>query len=261
MKPYVIVAPKYTSKSAGISGLYRLCDQLNDIGCKARVIRIEEDHLGNQVITLVRGSTLPTDEDIVIYPDHGITGNPFNAKNVVRYLMMYAGYFGQKAEYPASEYMYYFAPEFVYKGRNPDNILTIPCVDEDKFKPVLNKNREGTCYLAIKYCDWFRRELPPDLPKNAIKITKETDLPKLFSKVKTLITFDDSSINLEALMSGVEVVYRHSDLFKKNMKFGEYWDLKKPRESYLKLKQIYREKQLPEFIRKTQEHFGEGSRV
>jgi len=233
------MAPPKASTSAGVTALYLLGDHLS-----ARMV--VQGHLYS-----------PTDNEIVIYPDC-VPGNPLNAKNVVRLLFMWAGYFGPPtdSDFPESEYMYYYIPDYVLNGRNPDNILTIPMLKEDRFPFKHPSKREGSCYLAIKYCDYFGNHVPADLPPDCTRITKSLDISELFSHKKTLITFDNSAINLEAALAGMNVEYRYNETFKDRYQWGRYWTYHDVILSYAKQKELYQTKWLPEFIERTQEHFG-----
>ncbi len=226
MKPYLIVMPARVHTSAGICALHDFRSHLVGFGCKVETIVLPG---GQDPITL-RSMITSIDEfsgHIVIYPDC-YTGNMLGAKNVVRLVFMYPGYFGQDADYPESEYLYYYSPNFILNGRNPDNILSVPCVDMT----------------------------PTDLPADAIRITNAMNLPELFRNVKKLVTFDDSAINMEAEFFGLEVEYRFNEKFEKPIQFGprhpnahkDYW-------AYLVMKKEYYERQLPDFIQRTQERF------
>lgn len=229
---YAILSPPYRHTSAGIKAL----EVLN-----AHLIAWDQT---SRIITDGRDQKPPKEDEIVIYPDI-YSGNKFNHPHVVRLLLNYAGYFGHDKDFPESEYLYYYAPEYVLNGRNPDNILTIPIVNESRF-PHWSERKAGSCYLALKYHDQF--ELPlPELPKGCIRITNDTDLADLFGWVKKLITFDNSSINLEAELAGVEVEYRFNEKFTEKVLDGL---------SFQRLKEMYFKEQLPQFIERTQKRFG-----
>jgi len=242
---YAIVAPTLEYSSAGIVGLHLLTVHLKQLGFGSRVI-----------VPTTGYHSPPADDEIVVYPDC-YSGNMFNHDKVVRYLMMFAGYFGQDKDFPEDEYMYYYSPEFCLNNRNPENVLTIPMLNEDKFK-FYDGERYGTCYLAIKYQDYFGlqpRILDFNLPFDCIRIDKVMDLGILFSKVKRMFTFDNSLINLEAAMAGVDVVYCYNEKFEKRFEYGTYFDYSDVRGSYAKMKNIYQCKQLPDFINRTQYRF------
>lgn len=247
-KPYIIIAPKVAPTSAGIKALYLLNDHLKEAGFKSRILVLE---------AYKQFSMLPEvadmNDSIVVYPDC-YPGNPLGADNVVRYLLMYAGYFGLNTDtdFPESEYMYYYSPEFCIKDRNPDNVLSIPTVEERLF---INHNsfRPYSCYLAIKYHDYFGYEVK-DVPEDCIRVTNTIYLPQLFKTCHTMYTYDNSSINLEAALAGVNVVYRYNEKFEERIGFGPYWDWNNISKSYGLLKENYKT-QLLQFIARTQLRF------
>ena len=240
MRDYVIVAPPANTTSAGITGLYKLDRDLRARGMQSRVITPGD---GLQ----------PAPDDIVVYPDC-FSGNMFGAKNVVRMLFMWAGYFGQDKDFPESEYMYYYVPDYILNGRNPDNILTIPMIDEERFPYKPLDERSGSCYLAIKYQDYFGNQVT-GLPADCVRINKQMDIAQLFSEKKTLITFDNSAINTEAALAGMDVEYRYNPTFEKRYYWGKYWSYYDVPMSYALQKQLYRNTWLPQFIQRTQERF------
>lgn len=199
----------------------------------------------------------PLEDEIVIYPDC-YPGNMFKSKKVVRFLLNYAGYFGQDKDFPKEEMMYYYSPELCLNGRDPENILSIPTINEEKFRyrPDFFKKRMGSCYLAIKYEDFFgykvdKKTLPPD----CIGLTKNDNLEYMFQAFSRLITFDNSAINLEAAFAGVDVEFRFNQKFQTPFQFGSYFKWSDVHTSYDLLKRNYFTCQLPDFVNKTMERF------
>lgn len=244
---YCILAPPKVQTSSGIMAQYYMNDHLIAAGQTSRVITL--DHTG----TVIPPDTVRSnDDEIVIIPDT-FPGNIFGAKNVVRQLFMFAGYFGHQTTFPASEYIYYYTPEFCIEGREPENILTVPIIDESRFK-YQPDGRSGTCHLIHKYSNIFG-QVPTNLPPDSVEITKSADIEELFRTKKTLITYDNSGINLEAAWCGMDIEYRLNPHFPKPFTFGDYFDYNDVRGSYMKLKEKYFTEQLPTFIARTQERF------
>ncbi len=236
---YAIVAPPHTHTSAGVQALYYLNTDLRAHGHRSRIVLIS-DH------------AIIGDNEIIVYPDT-VWGNPLGARRVVRYLLMTAGFFGHDTEFPASEMLYYHSKDFVLGERDKDNILTVPVTNEDRFQ-YRRDGREGSCYLARKYKEIFGHR-PTSLPEGCTEITHETDLEDLFSKKKTLITFDNSAINLEAALAGMSIEFRLNTTFESPISLGDDFDWNEPRASYKRLKERYLSLQLPSFITRTQWRF------
>lgn len=237
---YVIVAPAPT-KSAGIMALHMLNHNLNAYGQTSRILT---PGYGRK----------PDDSEIVVYPDCWC-GNMYRAKNVVRFLLMFAGYFGQDSDFDSTELMYYYCPDFIHNDRDPDNILSVPMIHEPHFPYKSPIERSGSCYLAVKYSEVFGNRVE-GLPRDCVEIKRNTqDLQELFSRVKTLHTFDNSAVNIEAGLCGIEIVWHLNRHTVKPFDFGEYFDWNDVRGSYATQKQFYYRRQLPDFIKRTQERF------
>lgn len=236
---YVIGAPYPDPCSAGIAALYKLNTDLRNNGQRSRVVNMTgyEKLRGNELLIL---------------PDT-IIGNPLKAKRVVRYLLMTAGFFGHDRNFPESELLYYHSRDFIINGRNENNILTVPASDDLRF-PYKKDGRSGSCYIARKYRNAFGYR-PPDLPKDCFEIDHTTDLKLLFARVETLITYDNTAINLEAALAGIKIDWRFNPAFEKPISIGDDFDWSNARESYIRLKERYYTQQLPDFIKRTQEHF------
>jgi hypothetical protein len=240
VKPYVIATPRAEPTSAGISALHQLHHDLKRAGCKSRLVLdpVEGD-----------GQFARSDE-IVIYPDC-YNGNVLGADCVVRYILMYVGYFaGTDTDFPLTEMMYYYSRDFVHRGREPENILAVPMIREHRFPYRPPSERKGSCYLAIKY-----GRIPDDLPAGAIAVTKEIDLEELFSKIHTLHTYDNSAINIEAGLAGIQVVPHFNEKTPQLFDLDGYWDWDNIAGSYREMKRRYQLVQLPDFIRRTQARY------
>jgi predicted O-linked N-acetylglucosamine transferase (SPINDLY family) len=143
MVKFIIVAPVYNEKSAGVKILHELCDDLNNLGyptaicftgSNGMICSNEKAHYGKQLKWYALKDKIELDqfvaEGIVIYPEI-VTGNPLNAKNVVRYILNSEGFVG-KNKIDASPNDYILAYTSVYYD-NPHSILTkIP------FNPLFN---------------------------------------------------------------------------------------------------------------------------
>ena len=126
-------------------------------------------------------------------------------------------------------------------------------IREERFK-YNPDGRSGSCYIARKYEEIFGQRVS-NLPPDCVKITNGTDVEELFKTKKTLITYDYTSLFVEAKLCGMEVEYRFNPTFTGLFSFGDYWSWDDVRSSYEKQKEVYRTIQLPNFIKRTQEKF------
>lgn len=97
--PYIIFAPDYREDSEGVKALHRLCHTLNEKGCNAYVSTSvvntgwNTPHINNEE------ATKKADEGaICVYPDI-VQGNPFNGKNIARYVLSQPGLHGGDTVY------------------------------------------------------------------------------------------------------------------------------------------------------------------
>ncbi len=209
MKPYLIVAPSYTEKSAGAKVLHVLCDALNKVGQKAYICPMGEITFHPDLDTpLYKGEEDP----IVIYPEI-VNGNPLNARHVVRYLLYYAGIYAGPCSLPQEgDKVWSYSTRIARRWGN-DNVLFLPVSDPKIFYPR-DGEREGICFYANKYRSFYRAT-----PKcDGIEITSawpetKMELADLLRRSQKFIAYEDTALILEARMCGCEVELAYDDHF------------------------------------------------
>ena len=111
---YVIAAPSYTQKSAGIRVLYELQKWLVRYGKDAMVLNFKSPY---QVEA----------DDIVVYPEI-VSGNPLGARRVVRYILNHPGRIGGDKEYDRNEILIAYDGELGQYSHGV--VLATPCIEE-----------------------------------------------------------------------------------------------------------------------------------
>ena len=226
-KAVLICTPAYRNNSAGIVVLHELCDAIVRLGYVAHIIlmepsesewsfKVSEDpsfyredlqkiavtpELGEKWIKeiLARG--------ITIYPEI-ITGNPLNAKNVVRYFLNGDGVIsGKKSAYQPSDFCLAFSRIFFEKAHA---ILTkpirSPLMNEVGTKPSHERGLNLTYFgKGPKYASCFRIEgsvvLPGEWPQS------KSELALLLQNTQHLYSWDNqTSVITDAMYCGVEIV-------------------------------------------------------
>lgn len=187
---FVIMAPPYVQHSAGIIVLHELRDSLEALGHKARMCLI--------------GHTTDITDEIVIYPEV-VTGNPLNAKRVVRYFL-------NKETHAAGNHVEAGADDF---------ILTYSKFYRDKYDALLTKRSyrpyveevgertlnatyigKGSMYRADCYIVPSTVEIGRTFPAT------KTELYDLLKKVKFFFTWDSmSGTNDDAIFCGAIPVF------------------------------------------------------
>ena len=227
-KKFIIYSISYSEKRGGIIALHKLCHELNLRGIKAFLWR--KSLLGifhdfcYALIRLIYPFTKQflsislfkerisysisqrrikrnadyrtpfysgniTNDMIVIYPEI-VSGNPYQAENIVRWFLNKPGRRTGEVNYGDNELYFYFQKEFNDDTINPnsDNLLF---TNEIKFELFNNKgypNREGTCYALRK---GKGKAIVHDL-NNSILIDELSlkEIAEIFNKTKQFISYD-----------------------------------------------------------------------
>lgn len=218
--PYYIDAPFYTRYSAGIKLLHLLCHALNRVGQNAFVrIRTKlpfgapvcspdllTPRLTQDVIDQhYRQGRCP----IVIYLE-SITGNPFGAPLVVRYVLNFPGLLGGEKTYDRDEIKFGYSRVLAEAAGAAENILYLPASDARVFHPPTGEvRRQGACYYVCK----FKRELAPlvgERTRGMTEITREQtpqELAELLRRSEVLYCFENSAIATEAGLCGCPTIF------------------------------------------------------
>ncbi len=141
-----------------------------------------------------------------------ISGNPLEAKTVVRWVLNRPGLLGGDAVYQSNEHVFYYSNVFLpYIKNKVRGKLYMPTIDESIFytdeSTATPTQRTLECFYIGKSLwkdGYFERE-------GAFEITRETppkkELGKLFRAARVLYCFDNSTILVyEALLCGCPVV-------------------------------------------------------
>ncbi len=157
-----------------------------------------------------------TDDTIVIYPEI-VTGNPLNAKKVVRWILLNLG-----IEMPIDHYKNWGTNDLVYfwefdKNINySDNIeiykkLSVPLL-HPIFKNINpNTNRNNTCYLLKKYSLAHKKEIEFIHPYDSILIDGRSlnEIKDIFNSCKFLYCYDPNSayVVFAAICGCIPIIY------------------------------------------------------
>jgi hypothetical protein len=212
--PHVVIdAPDYTPLSSGIRCLHLLCDRINRLGVDAAVTaRIVDPRLDTPRIHVRTIKTYPTllDRSIMIYPEV-VAGNPFGARNVVRYLLNKPGLFTNVGVegYGAHDYYLHFADEFRPPGV-ASRRLRLPLVDKSVFEPpAASVKRSGFLVYSVRYQP--DTNAFPEWIDEVTTISRATprapsELAKLYQTSRALIVGERTAAVAEALHCGCPVM-------------------------------------------------------
>lgn len=161
-KTYVVIAPHFMPRVGGVLVLYYLCHLLRTLGESAFLGHNIKDTRRKGIKVWKRGvRRVPFDveshdekitNEIVIYPEL-ITGNPKNAKNVVRYLLHKPGFHTNgNFSYGENELVIGWGQEVSgsgYEITDENNIKIIYNMDDVYYQTNFG-NRKKNCHMVRK---------------------------------------------------------------------------------------------------------------
>lgn len=188
---FCISAPNRNSASMGISVLYQLCDDLKSIGYNAEILLWSESHY-------------VSDNDILIYPEI-ITGNPLQAKNVVRYVLhREAVLTGKPMEAQANDFIFAWYKMFYPNAHASLHKFLI----NDSFNDKDTKFALNRCID----CTFIGKGLNGSIIENTLEINKTNPISKqalaeLLRNTRFLYTYDtNTALIYEAIYCGAMVI-------------------------------------------------------
>ncbi|MGY0197714.1 hypothetical protein ACWA7J_21835 [Leptothrix sp. BB-4] len=215
---FIIYASAFDENSGGSIALHRLCDVLNQLGCRARiwpwhrpiqeapptwrermpwVRRKSRSWEPGRFKLLGRLDTpLATADDledaIVVYPEV-VAGNPLQAKRVVRWLLHKPGFHTGSYEFGPDDLFFFYQQAFNDPVLNPhtDRMLQTLFVRNDLYHPPTpegERQRQGTCYILRK---GKRRALVHDANGSVlIDGLSHAAAAEVFRRCETCISYD-----------------------------------------------------------------------
>ncbi len=198
MKRYIIYAPIWHHRSAGLMVLYNLQKSLIKRGYDCIYYCFGSEHVAIDEVT---------DDDIVIYTEI-VNGNPLKAKNVVRWLLNIPGVIGGNGNYLETDMVFFYMDRKKYS-----NMKGLPLhisISRDDFKD-LGLPKEHNLIWVYKGANKKR------IPLDGIEIT--FDWPKskdklidLLQRCKIFYSYDEhTSLAAEAKMCGCDVRLVNAD--------------------------------------------------
>jgi len=176
---FIVYAPSFEEDSGGSIALHRLCDLLNKNGEEAYLYNCDSDAPIFKIKSPIRSvrkkikwmkyknvkpyktnelfdTPIVTkdilDQNCVVIYSEIVSGNPLNAKNVVRWLLHKPGFLTGEINYGINDLIFFFQSNFNDPTLNPnnDNYLNVVWIRDDIYKKTNFSERNGTCYLIRK---------------------------------------------------------------------------------------------------------------
>ena len=215
-RDFLIVAPSYTHKSAGVRALYRLCHHLNVAGYQAAMLPMLGQSIDDLPPWLTPLHAGAVGDSVVVYPEI-VPGNPYEARKVVRWALNIPGLLGGDRFYRDDEVVFVFNPtrlgvvsQAVRTPLGPDRVLFLGLVDPANIYPDDGVAKVIDCYFTGKGA--ARRErwrLPDEASYQRLEDITPTmaSLGDVLRRTGTLYSYDHASNVLkEAVICGCRVV-------------------------------------------------------
>ena len=221
MKKFIVVSPPYNEKNGGAIVLHKLCSIINGLGHECYMhphFKSGKSHKKSfykSILKSLKAYLLPwrtkyktnpaldtpvysgdfnfsSKDWVVIYPEI-VSGNPLNAKNVIRWLLHDPGYHTGDIKYNKNELYFKYHTgfsDFSFPGSvTSSNILKVIHYPLEHYNTKsLPKSRMGTAYCLRK---GKHKPLQHDI-RNSILIDDKThkEVASIFKNVKTFISYD-----------------------------------------------------------------------
>lgn len=208
---FLIWAPRFSHRSAGVRALYRLCHHLNEAGFSAAMVT--QPGRANSGWNTPE-HTGPVGDAIVIYPEIA-SGNPLGAKRVVRWAMNTPGLLGGETHYAPDEMVFVYDAqklEAVEKAvghrLGPKRLMWVSVIDPDHIYP--DPTVEKTLNVTFTHKGMALAERFPPPVRRTKRLEQHTPtmaaLGDLLRRTKTLYSYDHySNLLREAHISGCDI--------------------------------------------------------
>lgn len=213
---FLIVAPAFTHRSAGIRALYRLCHHLNQAGYPAAILPTRRKTLLTDLPPWnVHFHLGPIGDAVVIQPEI-VAGNPFKARKLVRWVLNDPGLLGGEKRFGKNEVVFVYDPAklpvvntVLPEPIGIERVLWVGVVDPAIIYPDADTAKIMDCYYVGKGYALqaaFPMSSRPDLRQLEELTSTASDLGNVLRKTRTLYSYDHySNVLREAVFCGCEV--------------------------------------------------------
>lgn len=158
-------------------------------------------------------------QPIVIYPEI-VIGNPLGASKIVRYYLNRPGFFNGTKYVNLNEFNLAYTSSMLDSHQKVDHILYLPLINTNMFRPPeigVKRINGKVCYYLGRNRDAQRTSglIKPDSVEITLKYPADkAELVKIFQECEYFVSYQDSSLCLEATLCGCIAII----LPNKNMK-------------------------------------------
>lgn len=208
---FLIWAPRFSHRSAGVRALYRLCHHFNEAGYPAAMVTQPgkansgwktPEHVG------------PVGDAIVIYPEI-VSGNPLGATRVVRWAMNTPGLLGGDTAYSEDEEVFVYDPQklaavsrAIGRPLGPERVMWVSVIDPRYIYPDPSVPKTIDITFTNKGRDLAERFPPPvaDVRRLEDLAPNQKALGETLRRTRTVYSYDHySNLLREAHISGCDI--------------------------------------------------------
>ncbi len=219
---FIISSPDYHERSSGVRALHRLCHLLNRAGYRA-AMRIPKTATAVNPAwdtPLFRDWPAP-EQSIVVYPEI-VSGNPLQAKQVVRWALNYPGVLRGETSYDPTEMVFAWDARMLKRvGRaaseplDESRVLAVPVIDPEHIYPDPSVTKDVDAYLIYKGASVREQFVLPNEREMVCiddTVANLRELGALLRRTRKLYSYDHATILFhEALITGCELIQVHAD--------------------------------------------------
>jgi hypothetical protein len=231
--PFYIYTPRWIESSAGIKVLHLLCHALNEIGETAYLVICEESHENRPRINGLLKTPVLTQEiaeshfrakltPITIYSET-IPGNPIGAPFVVRFIGNYLGLLGGPVNFAKDDFIVAYSEKLAQDSAiklDKQDIFTLffHAIDPRPFESKIEKENFLLLYAA-KYRIFigepnFKSDLKIiEVIRDGHLAQSREEVLRLLERASGLVTFENSAIVMEAILSGTPAFLIKNEFF------------------------------------------------
>lgn len=212
---FIIYNTIYSPKIGGVVALHKLAEVLT--GLNEEVYLITDRTIpGSKAICTTSehaGEILKSNEpSVMIYPEV-VYGNPYNAKNVVRWVLYSPGLNGGDPVYDPSEHVFLYRKEFGINTPYKDNKILFTFLPKTDFFYDMGSERSGDCYLLRKGSRIHNDRVDGFYLDDSINSMSDVDtfLLEIFNKYERFISYDTFTYysSIAALCGCTSIVIRN----------------------------------------------------
>jgi predicted O-linked N-acetylglucosamine transferase (SPINDLY family)/predicted SAM-dependent methyltransferase/GT2 family glycosyltransferase len=216
---FIIATPGFVPSSGGIVALHNLAKTIHEFNIPCKMFDFSGRKLSNEIFDIYATESDINDSTVVVYPEM-VSGNPLNAKHVVRWILCELGVHCSADIYLTwgkNDFVYHYSTFDSNKNANCYNLLSPLCISPELQDQ--GKVRDGYCHI-IRKAHKFHQSVEYIHPDDSLLIGDEISqdiLIHIFNTKKYLISYDPYSYisTMAALCGCISIIVPLKDTNRK----------------------------------------------